>query len=76
MTRREFITPPGAVESRIKLTTHAARNVGSLIRTSRSGRPRQSKSTPPAVARRPQRQPARGRVQLAASTRLEWQSGP
>src|SRR5262245_7381959 len=35
-----------------------------------------STSTPPAVARRPHCQPARGRVQLAASTRLEWQSVP
>src|SRR5262249_11050840 len=41
-----------------------------------SSRSVSSTSTPPAVARRPHCQPARGRVQLAASTRLEWQSVP
>src|SRR5262249_20875143 len=40
MKRREFIMLLGGVESRIRLTPHAARNAGPLIRTSRSGRRR------------------------------------
>jgi len=77
--RTEAHGPPGVtwVSVAVSLTSprhSSAEAVPCVPRASSRSAP--STSIPPAVARRPQRQPARGRVQLAASTRLEWQSGP